>query len=102
MIRNHNKKYTWIITLTVLIIIGVENTAQAYIGPGAGFAVMGSFLAIFATIFALLTWPVRYAIRGKNHFHPKAKCNRSVSNTRTEFQKFAVPTGGLSTSLPSQ
>jgi predicted AlkP superfamily phosphohydrolase/phosphomutase len=35
----------------------------AYIGPGAGFAVAGSFLAVFAAFFSalvlLLTWPVR-------------------------------------------
>ncbi|HQU45352.1 MAG TPA: alkaline phosphatase family protein [Pirellulales bacterium] len=38
-------------------------TAHAYIGPGAGFALAGSFLAVFAAIgsaiLLLLTWPVR-------------------------------------------
>ncbi|MCF7958427.1 MAG: alkaline phosphatase family protein [Phycisphaerae bacterium] len=77
----YNKKYTWIIVLTALILFSVEDTAQAYIGPGAGFAVMGSFLAvfaaIFAAIFALFTWPVRYvirAIRGRHAFsHSRVK-----------------------------
>jgi predicted AlkP superfamily phosphohydrolase/phosphomutase len=36
---------------------------HAYIGPGAGFALAGSFLAVFAAFFSalvlLLTWPVR-------------------------------------------
>ena len=35
----------------------------AYIGPGAGIAVLGSFLAVLAGVlsafFALLTWPIR-------------------------------------------
>jgi predicted AlkP superfamily phosphohydrolase/phosphomutase len=39
------------------------NTAHAYIGPGAGFALAGSFLAVFAAFLSalllLLTWPVR-------------------------------------------
>jgi len=41
--------------------------AHAYIGPGAGFAVLGSFLVVLAAIFlggvVLLTWPVRFLIR---------------------------------------
>lgn len=41
--------------------------AHAYIGPGAGFAVVGSFLVMFMAllsgILALFTWPIRYAIR---------------------------------------
>jgi predicted AlkP superfamily phosphohydrolase/phosphomutase len=39
----------------------------AYIGPGAGFALAGSFLAVFAAICSafllLLTWPIRFVIR---------------------------------------
>ena len=41
--------------------------AHAYVGPGAGFAVMGSFLAVFSAILAgmlaVFTWPIRYLIR---------------------------------------
>jgi len=54
-----------------LLIAGVffvfVNQAHAYIGPGAGFAVMGSFLAVFSAILAgmlaVFTWPIRYLIR---------------------------------------
>src|SRR5690242_6304081 len=39
----------------------------AYIGPGAGFALAGSFLAVFAAFFSalvlLLTWPARLLFR---------------------------------------
>lgn len=41
--------------------------ASAYVGPGAGFAVLGSFFAVFLAFFAgalsLLIWPFRYVIR---------------------------------------
>ncbi|NIM06593.1 MAG: nucleotide pyrophosphatase [Armatimonadetes bacterium] len=41
--------------------------AQAYIGPGAGFAVLGSFLVVLAAIalavIILITWPVRFLLR---------------------------------------
>jgi len=41
--------------------------AHAYIGPGAGFAVLGSFLVLFVTLvlaaFTLATWPLRYIVR---------------------------------------
>ncbi|MHC4179101.1 MAG: hypothetical protein ACYSWU_16430, partial [Planctomycetota bacterium] len=45
---------------------GTEDTLgvqQAYIGPGAGIALLGSFLAVFfamlSAIAAVLTWPIR-------------------------------------------
>jgi len=41
--------------------------AQAYIGPGAGFAVVGSlgviFVTFFLALFAILTWPFRALLR---------------------------------------
>ncbi len=41
--------------------------AEAYIGPGAGFVFISSFLAIFTTILAafvsLLLWPIRMGVR---------------------------------------
>ncbi|MBN1656422.1 MAG: alkaline phosphatase family protein [Deltaproteobacteria bacterium] len=44
-----------------------SSNAHAYIGPGAGFAVAGSFLALFtaliSALFILLTWPLRYLLR---------------------------------------
>jgi len=43
--------------------IAAAAPADAYIGPGAGFAVLGSFAVLFATTliagFALLAWPFR-------------------------------------------
>ncbi len=41
--------------------------AEAYVGPGAGFALLSSFLVVFTTIIlafvSLLIWPFRLAIR---------------------------------------
>jgi predicted AlkP superfamily phosphohydrolase/phosphomutase len=61
--------------LLVLIIPAIPGQAQAYIGPGAGFALVGSFLVMFtavlSSVITLLTWPVRYtirAIRGRRAF----------------------------------
>lgn len=53
--------------LIAAILSSIAGTAEAYVGPGAGFALVGSFLAVFGAIFAglltILTWPVRYVIR---------------------------------------
>ncbi len=42
-------------------------TVLAYIGPGAGFAFVGSFFIVFATLFLafikLATWPARFLVR---------------------------------------
>ena len=45
------------------ILLAAAGTAHAYIGPGAGFALISSFLVIFTTIVlavvSLLIWPFR-------------------------------------------
>jgi predicted AlkP superfamily phosphohydrolase/phosphomutase len=56
------------LTLAVLFAgILTPSVAYAYIGPGAGFAFLTSFLVLFATFFLafifFLTWPIRFAIR---------------------------------------
>ncbi len=44
-------------------VLAASSPADAYIGPGAGFAVLGSFAVLFATTliagFAMLAWPFR-------------------------------------------
>ncbi|MBC2715094.1 MAG: nucleotide pyrophosphatase [Desulfobacteraceae bacterium] len=51
----------------ILSVFGLISEAYAYIGPGAGFAVAGSFLVMFtamlSAIIAFLTWPIRGLIR---------------------------------------
>lgn len=48
---------------TVLILCSLENIAHAYIGPGAGFALISSFFVILITcllaFLTIITWPVR-------------------------------------------
>ncbi|MCK5174024.1 MAG: alkaline phosphatase family protein [Planctomycetes bacterium] len=72
--------------LSLFVIAGVllilfPGQAQAYIGPGAGFAVAGSFLVMFTTILsamlALFTWPIRYAFRA-------LKGRRAFARSRTK------------------
>jgi predicted AlkP superfamily phosphohydrolase/phosphomutase len=56
-----------LLLLAVLVVLLVPSQAQAYIGPGAGFALAGSFFAVFAAVisafFTVLTWPVRLLAR---------------------------------------
>jgi predicted AlkP superfamily phosphohydrolase/phosphomutase len=48
-------------------LLAAPDTAHAYVGPGAGFALVGSFLALLAaivsSIVSLLLWPIRFVIR---------------------------------------
>lgn len=50
-----------------LAVVLLPAPVLAYVGPGAGFAVAGSFfvmfLAVLSAFFVLLTWPARYLIR---------------------------------------
>ena len=58
--------------------------SHAYAGPGAGFAVLSSFWTLFVaflySLYALLTWPLRYLVRtlrGRNAYG-KAKFKRAI------------------------
>ncbi len=50
-----------------LVVLILPGTAAAYVGPGAGFAVLSSFLTLFLaflySLLALVTWPVRQLLR---------------------------------------
>ena len=60
-----NKK--WKIGLTVLLLLAAGLPLSAYIGPGAGFAFLSSFLVLFLTfflaVFSFLSWPFRLLFR---------------------------------------
>ena len=60
-----------VIGLTALAILAMTGPAEAYIGPGAGFAVLGSFAVLLGTTlvagFALLAWPFRMVWRMTRH-----------------------------------
>jgi hypothetical protein len=49
-----------LLLLALAVVLLAPSTAQAYIGPGAGFAIAGSVLAVLAAVgLALLlpAWP---------------------------------------------
>ena len=61
------RRIVWLLLLVPFIVLLAPTPAHAYIGPGAGFALAGSFLAVFAAVFSavvmVLTWPVRLLSR---------------------------------------
>jgi predicted AlkP superfamily phosphohydrolase/phosphomutase len=77
MLKIRQGKTIKLLLAIVLFILIIPNHAHAYIGPGAGFAVAGSFLAMFLALFsaiiALFTWPVRFIIRSIRGRHAFAK-----------------------------
>ena len=54
-----------IVLVAGLLLVALPQPAEAYIGPGAGFALVSSFFVVFVTIvvaiLALLVWPFRKA-----------------------------------------
>jgi len=91
--RVHNKDVIFgfrvpvgrILLLAAFCILATPTQAHAYIGPGAGFAVMGSFLVMFTAllsgILVFFTWPIRYiirAIKGRKAY------------TKTRIKRFVV------------
>jgi predicted AlkP superfamily phosphohydrolase/phosphomutase len=59
--------YRTALLIAVVLFLADPQPALAYIGPGAGFAFLTSFLMLFASFlmafFTLLTWPIRVLIR---------------------------------------
>ena len=65
--RSSAKRRLALAAALALALIAGGAPAHAYIGPGAGFAVLGSFLVVIITLalaaFTLATWPLRYIVR---------------------------------------
>ncbi len=55
-----------LLPLALVLVLLMPGQAHAYIGPGAGFALAGSFFAVFAAIgsalLTFITWPVAAAV----------------------------------------
>jgi hypothetical protein len=75
MTVSQRNKVLKLLLLSVSLVMLMPGRAQAYIGPGAGFAAAASLFAMFtamlSAVVALLTWPVRClirAIRGRRTF----------------------------------
>src|SRR6476646_6805039 len=70
-------KKTRLFLLAVLLVVIVPGPALAYIGPGAGFALAGSFFAVFAALFSavvlVFTWPIRLIWRALFGRRPPAR-----------------------------
>jgi len=78
------KKRHIIYIIFPLSLLILPNILTAYIGPGAGFAFLSSFLVFFLTfilaIFSLLSWPFRFLfklIKGKKTYK-KSTVNQAV------------------------
>ena len=55
------------ITLFFIYFLALASPLDAYVGPGAGFAFLSSFLVLFLTfilaVFSFLSWPFRLLIK---------------------------------------
>ena len=69
--HSHRRIGVWTAAAVILLLAGAPSTADAYIGPGAGFAVLGSFAVIFVTMIlagvSILAWPFRTLWRMIRH-----------------------------------
>src|SRR5687768_9041119 len=71
------------LALAALVLLVLPHRADAYIGPGAGFAVLGSFLVIFTTILiamaSILIWPFRALWRAaRGQTAPRSSIKRLI------------------------
>ncbi len=76
------KKAAYPLFFLLLLVLGPP--LQAYVGPGAGFAFLSSFLILFLTfflaVFSILSWPFRFlfrVIKGQRAYK-KSSINRLV------------------------
>jgi predicted AlkP superfamily phosphohydrolase/phosphomutase len=63
-----------IVLLLAGLMLAVPAPAEAYVGPGAGFALLSSFFVLFTTmvlaLVAVIAWPVRALLRAAHHRRP--------------------------------
>jgi predicted AlkP superfamily phosphohydrolase/phosphomutase len=78
------RRLTWAAVIVAAVLAVCCDAAQAYIGPGAGFAIASSLLVIVWTmvlaVLTLMLWPIRWFIRsvkGRRAFS-RAKIKRMV------------------------
>ncbi len=83
MRASRTNPHTIVFFIAILTLL-LANPVQAYIGPGAGFAFLSSFLVFFLTffmaVFSFLTWPFRFLwrlIRGQRAYK-NAKVDRVI------------------------
>lgn len=84
MIPTKDNDNTLKLKLSLVLLLALALPLKAYIGPGAGFAFLSSFLVLFLTfflaIFSFLSWPFRFffrLIKGQKAYK-KSHINRMV------------------------
>src|SRR6266478_436448 len=83
--HSHGTRQILFCTLfAVVLLLLFAPAAHAYVGPGAGFAVLSLFLTLFMAsvqaVIAFLTWPIRQCFRflRRRRAYRKAKTKRVV------------------------
>ncbi len=99
------RAYSRPLLLALILIVLAPTPALAYIGPGAGFALAGSFFAFFAAIFSafvtVLTWPVRllsrilFGWRAFRHSRVKRVVILGLDGMDYELTEMMLAEGGL-------
>jgi len=78
------KKTVWFVFVVILLITVFANPAHAYIGPGAGFALLSSLFALLASFllafFSMLALPFRliFGLRRRRKIYSKALVKKVV------------------------
>ena len=67
MLRFAELRKDWLGSFSLFLFLFTPLTAQAYVGPGAGFTLVFSFLILLASFalafLTLVTWPIRWMIK---------------------------------------
>ena len=62
-VRRAVRRRRYAVALVLVVLVAGAPAAQAYVGPGAGFALLSSFFVLFTTIvvvlLSVLSWPAR-------------------------------------------
>ena len=117
------RRAVWIVVLAAVCVVAFQERAEAYIGPGAGFAVgttlVAFFVAMFSGFVAIFLWLFRRArfpktFKGQTiqmddgkrftifrHAHRKNQCaNPAVLVVRFRFEKYSEKTNRRLSKIP--
>ena len=85
------KDYVNSLLVITLLTMTVPDIAFAYIGPGAGISLIGSFLgilvAVFIAVFALIAWPIRRMLKARKAKNISDKNSNNSDHDRSGFDQ---------------
>jgi len=74
-----------VLLITLVSLFGIVPSAMAYVGPGAGLTLVGSFIGLCLTLlvalWAIISWPIRHLLKRRRRETAASQKSPEVDQT---------------------